>query len=106
MHSLILKKLQGWEFHVDLLLLNFELQNPCIAVCTNLWSSSIIWVNEFSCLDIFLLFAGNFTEHSRVTDLLDVKFAVPVISFSYDFCIYPYSSSQEIENHNTPHFMK
>jgi len=46
-----------------------------------------------------MLFAGNFTEHSRVTDLLDVKFAVPVyvISFCYKFCIYPYGFSLEIE---------
>ena len=55
-----------------------------------------------------MLFAGNFTEHSRVTDLLDVKFAVPVyvFSFCYEFCIYPYGSSLEIKNHNTAHFMK
>ena len=58
---------------------------------------------EFSCLDALLLKAEIFIVDSRVSDLLNINFAVPVyvISFCYEFCIYPYDPSLEIKKNPT-----
>ena len=60
--------------------------------------NSIFWVNEFSCLDTLMLFAKNFTEHSRVPVLLKVKFTALdcVYKSFYGLCKCIYVSSLKI----------
>ena len=83
-----------------------------VQLCVNFVAAetvpSIFWVNDFLCLDTLLLFSENFAVRSRVSDLLDVKFAAPdyVYSLCDKFCKCLYVSSLEIKNHSTVHFMK